>query len=86
MPKSNNFQILLDWMYLLSFRWIYKIPFKLSSRQAYKLRKDIFGHVISLIAYTCQIWKESAQRSQSYKENNKINNLYEVANEQGPGQ
>ena len=85
MPKSNDFQILIEWMYLPSFRWIDKIPFKLSSGQAYPLKKDIFGHVTSLIGqnvtaafskkfpkattYTCQIWKESAQQSQSYKEN-----------------
>ena len=31
MPKSNDFQILIEWMYLPSFRWIDKIPFKLSS-------------------------------------------------------
>ena len=78
MPKSNDFQSLIEWMYLSSFRWIDKIPFKLSSGQAYPSKKDIFGHVTSLIgrnvtaayskklpkatAYTCQIWKESAQR------------------------
>ena len=85
MPKSNDFHILIEWMYLPSFRWIDKIPFKLSSGQAYPSKKDIFGHVTSLIgrnvtavypkkfpkatAYTCQIWKESTQQSQSYKEN-----------------
>ena len=72
-------------MYLPSFMWIDKIPFKLSSGQAYPSKKHIFGHVTSLIgwnvtaaysktfpkatAYTYQIWKESAQRSQSNKEN-----------------
>ena len=85
MPKSNNFQISIEWMYLPSFRWIDIIVFKLSSRKAYPSKKHIFGHVTSLIgwnvtaayskkfpratAYTCQIWKESTQRSQSYKEN-----------------
>ena len=85
MPKSNDFQILIEWMYLPSFRWIDKIPFKLSSGQAYPSKKDIFGHVTSLIgqnittayskkfskvtAYTSQIWKESAQQWQSYEEN-----------------
>ena len=36
-------------MYLPSFRSIDKIPFKLSSGQAYPSKKDIFGHVTSLI-------------------------------------
>ena len=37
-------------MYLPSFRLIDKIPFKLSSGQAYpSKKKDIFGHVTSLI-------------------------------------
>ena len=49
MPKSNDFQILIEWMYLPSFRWTDKIPFKLSSRQAYPSKKDIFGNVTSLI-------------------------------------
>ena len=85
MPKSNDFQISIERMYLPSFRWIDITPFKLSSGQAYPSKKHIFGHVTSLIgrnvtaayskkfpratAYTCQIWKESAQRSKSYKEN-----------------
>ena len=49
MPKSNDFQILIEWMYLPSFRWIDKIPFKLSSGQASPSKKDIFGHVTFLI-------------------------------------
>ena len=51
MPKSNDFQILIDLMYLPSFRWIDKIPFKLSSGQASPSKKDIFGHVTSLIGW-----------------------------------
>ena len=51
MPKSNDFQILIEWMYLPSFRWIDKIPFKLSSGQASPSKKDIFGHVTSLIGW-----------------------------------
>ena len=51
MPKSNDFQILIEWTYLPSFRWIDKIPFKLSSGQASPSKKDIFGHVTSLIGW-----------------------------------
>ena len=77
MQKSNDLKILIKWMYLPSFRWIDKIPFKLSSRQFYPSKKHIFGHghffgqnVTAAYsnkfprakAYTCQIWKEYAQR------------------------
>ena len=76
MPKSNDIQILIEWMYLPSFRWIDKIPFKLSSGQAYPSEKNTFFVVWPLIgrnvtavyskklpranAYICQIWIESA--------------------------
>ena len=42
MQKSNDFQILLEWIYLPNFRWIDKIPFKLSSGQAYPSKKKLF--------------------------------------------
>ena len=78
MPKSNDFQILIEWIYLPSFKRIDKTPFKLSSGQAYPSKKHIIGRNVTAafskkfpraIAHTCQIWKESAQQSQSYKEN-----------------
>ena len=59
---SNDFQILIEWMYLPSFRWIDKIPFKLSSGQASPSKKDIFGHVTSLVEMSLQHIQKNSPR------------------------
>ena len=63
MPKSNDFQILIEWMYLPSFRWIDKIPFKLSSGQASPSKKRHFWScdLSDWLKCHCSIFKKIPQ-------------------------
>ena len=64
MPKSNDFQILIEWMYLPSFRWIDKIPFKLSSGQASPSKKRHFWScdLSDWLKCHCSIFKKNSPR------------------------